>query len=278
MSFDELQSSDAEVWGLLNKVNLSGLCLVYGAGTEDKTVKAIAERISPISHSTVYGEVHGLSTYGRDVPQLHLHQDSVYYESPPGLQLIHCTNLDDSIEGGENVFLDGFAAAMELRNQSPEDFATLTSTAATFQSICSTRDCTSSPNSLAVHNNMSTRDEYVRYAMELDNRVRDNVEPHCFVYQRPHITVNYEDEITGVYWSPRFEGVLCIPPENMSAYYRAYSTFSEIIYDSDWAKVRWWMDCEILTLLQPESRLASYKSIYSSHLGFTLLLTTSLLC
>ncbi len=228
VSFDDLKSNDAEVLHLLNKVNLDGLCLVNGVGTEDKAVKTIAERIAPISHSIISGEVHSLSTDGKDVPELRLHQDLLYYESPPGLQLIHCTHFDDSVEGGENVFLDGFAAALELKNSSPEDFATLTSTDATFQSVTTTKGCEASPS----------YDYDVPYAMSTDTISRGSHEPHCFVYQRPHITVNSEGEITGVYWNPRFEGVLRAPPENMSAYYRAYSAFSKLIYDSDWSKVR----------------------------------------
>ncbi len=233
-SFNELQATDEEVLCLLKKVNLSGLCLVHGVGTEDRTVKTIAERIAPISHSSVHGELHGLSTDGKDVPDLHLHQDLLYYESPPGLQLIHCTHLDDSIEGGESMFLDGFAAAAELRNRSPEDFAVLTSTAATFQSLCPT----AFSNSTAAHNIMSTDNENSPYNTSLDTSARESQNSHCFVYQRPHITVNPEDEITGVFWSPRYEGVLGKSHEYVSAYYRAYSAFSKLIYDSDWAKVR----------------------------------------
>ncbi len=228
VSFDELQSTDAEVLHLLNKVNLTGLCLVHGVGTEDKAVKTIAERIAPISHPIMCGEVHSLCTDGKDVPELHLHQDLLYYESPPGLQLIHCTHLDDSVKGGDNVFIDGFAAALELRSSSPEDFATLTSTEATFQSLFTPKGCTASSND----------EDNVPYAMSTDTSTRSRREPHCFVYQRPHITVNSEGEITGVFWNPRFEGVLSAPPESMSAYYRAYSAFSKIIYDSDWSKVR----------------------------------------
>ncbi len=228
VSFDELQSTDAEVLHLLNKVNLSGLCLVHGVGTEDKAVKTIAERVAPISHSIIDGEVHSLSTDGRDVPELRLHQDLLYYESPPGLQLIHCTHFDDSVEGGENVFLDGFAAALELRRSSPEDFATLTSTEATFQSLFTTKGCTASSND----------NDNAPYAMSTDTSARSSQKPHCFVYQRPHITVNSEGEITGVFWNPRFEGVLSASHENKSAYYRAYSAFSKLIYDSDWSKVR----------------------------------------
>ncbi len=233
-SFSDLQKTDEEVFCLLKKVNMSGLCLIDEVGTEEGAAKAIAERIAPISHSSVHGELHGLSTHGIDVPDLHLHQDLLYYESPPGLQLLHCTHLDDSIEGGESIFLDGFAAATELRNRSPEDFAVLTSTPATFQSLCPIRF----PSGAAGCYHMSTCHENSPYNTSLDTSARDSQNSHCFVYQRPHITVNTEGEITGVFWSPRYEGVLGIPHEHMSAYYRAYSAFSNLIYNSDWAKVR----------------------------------------
>ena len=41
---------------------------------------------------------------------LPLHQDLVYYESGPGVQLLHCVQFDDSVEGGFLTFLDLFGA------------------------------------------------------------------------------------------------------------------------------------------------------------------------
>jgi len=56
---------------------------------------------------------------------LDLHQDLVYMESPPGLQLLHCARNDDGVAGGASTLLDGFMAAELLRRRAPAAFAAL---------------------------------------------------------------------------------------------------------------------------------------------------------
>ena len=38
--------------------------------------------------------------------ELTLHQDLAYYESPPGIQLLHALTFDKSVKGGSSTFLD----------------------------------------------------------------------------------------------------------------------------------------------------------------------------
>lgn len=61
--------------------------------------------------------------------------DLVYYESPPGLQLLHCLRNDDDIIGGESILLDAYHVLEEMRAQHPTEFHTLTKIPATFQKI-----------------------------------------------------------------------------------------------------------------------------------------------
>ena len=56
-----------------------------------------------------------------------------YYESPPGLQLLHALRFDESVVGGESTFMDSHAIANELRHRDPEAFHVLTRVPATFQ-------------------------------------------------------------------------------------------------------------------------------------------------
>ena len=58
--------------------------------------------------------------------------DLAYYESPPGLQFLHCIQFDDGIRGGESRFVDVFQAAERLRATDPEAFKTLCRVPATF--------------------------------------------------------------------------------------------------------------------------------------------------
>lgn len=54
---------------------------------------------------------------------LPLHMDLLYYESPPGLQLLHF--IKNSTLGGDNVFADSFAAAYQLKKEDPEAYNAL---------------------------------------------------------------------------------------------------------------------------------------------------------
>ncbi|KAG7196046.1 uncharacterized protein KQ657_000054 [Scheffersomyces spartinae] len=54
---------------------------------------------------------------------LPLHMDLLYYESPPGLQLLHF--IDNSTSGGENIFSDSFKAALYVKQRDPEAYQAL---------------------------------------------------------------------------------------------------------------------------------------------------------
>lgn len=54
---------------------------------------------------------------------LPLHMDLLYYESPPGLQLLHF--IQNTTLGGENIFADSFAAAHEIRDTDPAAYEAL---------------------------------------------------------------------------------------------------------------------------------------------------------
>ncbi|KAK6885399.1 Dioxygenase str8 [Candida tropicalis] len=55
---------------------------------------------------------------------LPLHMDLLYYESPPGLQLLHA--IQNSTLGGENIFCDSFLAAEHVRQVDPDAYTALT--------------------------------------------------------------------------------------------------------------------------------------------------------
>lgn len=54
---------------------------------------------------------------------LPLHMDLCYYESPPGLQLLHA--IDNSTLGGENIFADSFKIAELVKEANPEAYQAL---------------------------------------------------------------------------------------------------------------------------------------------------------
>jgi alpha-ketoglutarate-dependent taurine dioxygenase len=54
---------------------------------------------------------------------LGLHMDLMYFNSPPGLQFLHC--LRNSVKGGSSIFVDSFRAASLLRLQNSHSFNSL---------------------------------------------------------------------------------------------------------------------------------------------------------
>lgn len=61
---------------------------------------------------------------------LPLHMDLCYYESPPGLQLLHF--IKNSTLGGENVFADSFLAASRVKTNDPAAYEALKKVPITF--------------------------------------------------------------------------------------------------------------------------------------------------
>jgi gamma-butyrobetaine dioxygenase len=104
---------------------------------------------------------------------LDLHMDLAYYESPPGIQMLHCLQNDQAvIEGGESMLLDVHHCAELLRAEDPEAFRVLCEVPATF--------------------------------------VKDHLErvhPAQMFYRRPHFALDRASgDVAAVFWSPNFEG------------------------------------------------------------------------
>jgi len=59
------------------------------------------------------------------------HTDNPYREPVPTIQALHC--VENSVDGGESLLLDGFMAADMLRRESPEHFKTLSESALNFR-------------------------------------------------------------------------------------------------------------------------------------------------
>ncbi|KXJ17460.1 Gamma-butyrobetaine dioxygenase [Exaiptasia diaphana] len=129
---------------------------------------------------------------------LDYHMDLAYYQSPPGIQMLHCRRFDKEVKGGESVFLDVFAIAEKFRKTNPKEFDTLVRVPATFQKI---------------------------------HFEREN--PVYLKYQRPHICLNHHKEIVSITWSPAFEGPLFVDEEDVEPYYEAYFAFDKAVNQSE---------------------------------------------
>lgn len=124
------QRPGARAWAL-RTMHGSGLCMVQRVPpmvAGQPGVTAVAELLAPVMH-TFYGRhwdvrfEEGAQNLAYSALELDWHQDLLYFESPPGLQLLHC--LAQARQGGATLFLDAVAAAESFRAAAPAAHARL---------------------------------------------------------------------------------------------------------------------------------------------------------
>ncbi|XP_055327642.1 gamma-butyrobetaine dioxygenase-like isoform X2 [Paramacrobiotus metropolitanus] len=186
-----------------NHLLLDGFCIVSGLPTTEGTVKSFVEDVFALPvQKTIYGEIFDVLSTPNPInvaysnAELKPHIDLVYYESPPGLQLLHCLRFDETVEGGESTLVDGIFAAEEMIRRYPQEAEILINTPATFEKIHFNRDL-----------------------------------PVWMRYSRPHIAVDANKKVTSVFWAPQFEGPLRATQDVISKYYSAYRKFARLIHD-----------------------------------------------
>jgi gamma-butyrobetaine dioxygenase len=124
---------------------------------------------------------------------LQAHTDNPYRDPVPTVQVLHC--LESSAAGGENMVVDGFAAALRLRAEDPEGFDLLASHCARFE-----------------------------YSGE------DGV---CLTSRRPMIELAPDGALIGIRFNNRScAAITDVPFELMADYYAAYRRLGEIIDDT----------------------------------------------
>jgi len=206
--FDELwPDQDDARWRWTNALAEHGLTVLEnvpasvasatGGGESVDGVRAVAEILGPMQPN-IYGEIFDVVSAG-DKDAINIaytseaigpHMDLCYYESPPGIQLLHCLRFDEDVVGGGSFLIDAFAVAEGLKHSAPEAFATLSTVPATFVKDHSKR-----------------------------------AQPVLLSYQRPHLSLDpHTQRVVGVFWSPPFEGPLAagLPPHSVGDYYAAY--------------------------------------------------------
>ncbi|XP_070180244.1 gamma-butyrobetaine dioxygenase-like isoform X2 [Littorina saxatilis] len=183
---DLIKTSDG-VLRWLRQINEAGVSLMKDVPTEDNMVQKIAEHIGP-AEDLIYGETWDVistpkpinvaySTVGLD-----FHMDLIYYESPPGLQFLHCLRFDECVEGGESHFLDVFHVAEAFRKSHPNKFHTLSQIPATFQKIHYARD-------------FPVEMKYQRPHIVLNQYQEHEVEPYYEAYQEFAKAIKYSPDI-----------------------------------------------------------------------------------
>ncbi len=126
--YSALMNDNAALLQWLLAVRDIGLTQVRGVPTEPGSLKLIAQRISFIRESNFGALFNVQSKADADSNaytafNLPLHTDLPTRELQPGLQFLHC--LVNDAEGGESIFVDGFAIADALRQEEPQLFDAL---------------------------------------------------------------------------------------------------------------------------------------------------------
>ena len=123
---------------------------------------------------------------------LQAHTDNPYRDPVPTIQILYC--LENSVSGGDSTVVDGFNAALRLKNENPEYFSFLSQYCARFEYR----------GDAGVH---------------LQSR-------------RPMIELSPDGELIAVRFNNRSTApVTDVPYEDMMNYYEAYRAFSDIIND-----------------------------------------------
>jgi gamma-butyrobetaine dioxygenase len=123
---------------------------------------------------------------------LQAHTDNPYRDPVPTIQIIYC--LENSALGGDSTVVDGFNAAMQLKNQNPNYFNLLTKYCARFE-----------------------------YKGDKGAHLQS---------RRPMIELSPDGELIAIRFNNRSAAPITdVPYEDMENYYKAYRTFSNIIND-----------------------------------------------
>jgi gamma-butyrobetaine dioxygenase len=123
---------------------------------------------------------------------LQAHTDNPYRDPVPTLQILAC--LDNTVEGGESIVVDGFKVAERLQQEDPSGFVLLAGYCARFE-----------------------------YAGSKNVRLRA---------KRPIIEIGSDGELLAIRFNNRSAAPFVdVPYERMEAYYAAYRKFAELIED-----------------------------------------------
>lgn len=130
-SHPELMADRNKVAEWLKAMIVEGVAIVTGMPNSDQGLTDLVRLMGHV-RPTFFGEYFDVKTHIKPTnlaytaKALELHTDTPAEETAPGVQFLHCRA--NSVEGGQNLFLDGVAVANDLREDYPEDFRLLSET------------------------------------------------------------------------------------------------------------------------------------------------------
>lgn len=175
------------VW--LTLLDKYGFAFVRGVPPTPEATEQLLKRIGPL-HETIFGGFWVFPTQtGPTLEQadtaytniaLGAHTDSTYFNSPPGLQSLHCIKYEAT--GGQSLLVDGFNIAKVLKQSSPRAFEFFSRTLIPFH-------------------------------------YRDDVNHHDFRTWRRVFETDEQGEVTSFRYNNDDRAVLDMPPEQIDEFY-----------------------------------------------------------
>jgi len=201
VNFEQVLHNNSALLELLQGIEEHGIAIVTGVPSSEGMVLKASTRVGPPSHDMLYGETfqvqkqENFKNVAYSNHGLALHQDLVYYDSPPGLQWLHC--LENDVDGGDNLFVDVVGAAETFRSKQPKHFQTLTRVPVTFQKkrIAST----------------------------------ESAEAAWMSASMPHFNVAGDGHVETAFWAPPWTAALRASPADVEVYYAAAGAFSQMM-------------------------------------------------
>lgn len=197
--FDRVKSSPAALKTWLDQIARFGFAKLENGPVEDQALVQVVDLFGYI-RETNYGRHFEVRTEVNPTNLaytglgLQAHTDNPYRDPVPTIQVLYC--LESSAAGGENMVVDGFRVAEQLRAENQDWFDVLTRHCAQFE-----------------------------YAGSEGVRLQS---------RRPMIELAPDGELVGVRFNNRSTAALTdVPFDEMDLYYAAYRRMGEIIDDPD---------------------------------------------
>ncbi|KAI8099141.1 trimethyllysine dioxygenase [Halteromyces radiatus] len=132
LTFEQVMETKQGVTEWLHRLERDGIAFVEDVPTTLEATETLARRLCFL-RETHYSK--GMWSFTADLAHadtaytqlaLGAHTDNTYFTEPSGLQMFH--KLEFQGQGGDSLFVDGFAVAEQLKIKDPEAYATLTTT------------------------------------------------------------------------------------------------------------------------------------------------------
>ncbi|NXG52932.1 BODG dioxygenase, partial [Psilopogon haemacephalus] len=138
MSFEEVLNNDESAYKWLCTLKKVGIVLLTGAAARQGELLKLGQRVGFL-RLTFYGPTWQVqdkadaNNVAYTTGKLCFHTDYPALQHPPGVQFLHCIKQTDA--GGESEVVDGFRVCDKLREQNPQAYQILSSTAVDYTDV-----------------------------------------------------------------------------------------------------------------------------------------------